>query len=388
MPRKNNSRRASGEGNIRQRKNGIWEARYTLGTNPGTGKPIRKSVYGSTQAEALKKLKQIQSSIDSGSYLEPIKITVAGWMNIWFKEYLGAVKSSTAYSYGRHIKNYINPYLGAVRLQKLTSPAVQKFYNEKLNSGLSPKTIKNLHGVLHSALKQAVLIGYLKSNPTEACKLPRIEKKEISVMNETELATFLNEIKGHKFETLFFFAAFTGMRKGEILGLTWDCINFSNNTIIVNKQLQRESKIGGKYKFMSLKNDKSRKIIVADTLISRLKAHKKQQIESQLKCGTLWNNTDNLVFTNEVGSHLNHYTVWKHFKKIVRKLGLEHIRFHDLRHSYAVTAIQCGDDIKTIQETLGHHTAAFTLDTYGHVAETMKQKSAKRMDNFINSLIV
>lgn len=105
---------------------------------------------------------------------------------------------------------------------------VQSFYNEKLGSGLSPKTIKNLHGVLHSSLKQAVQIGYLRSNPTEACKLPRIEKKELSIMSEEELGMFVREIKGHKFENLYYVTLFTGMRQGEVMGLTWDCIDFEN----------------------------------------------------------------------------------------------------------------------------------------------------------------
>ncbi|MDR1473542.1 MAG: site-specific integrase [Lactobacillales bacterium] len=359
-----------------------------MGRDTGTGKQIQKSVYGKTQSEVLKKLKQIQVSIDNGSYSEPTSITVAGWMDIWLKEYLGAVKPFTVRSYSDHTKNHIKPCLGAVHLQKLTAPAVQKFYNEKLNSGLSPKTIKNLHGVLHSALKQAVLIGYLKSNPTEVCKLPRVEKKEIAVMSEDEMASLLDDIKGHKFENLYFVTLFTGMRQGEVIGLTWDCVDFKNGVILINKQLQKEKKVGGRYGLVSLKNDTFRKITPARAVMEVLVKQRKLQNEQHLKCGTIWNNKDNLVFTNELGEHLAHFTVWKHFKKIVRKLGIGHIRFHDMRHSYAVISLQSGDDVKTVQENLGHHTAAFTLDVYGGVTERMKEQSAKRMDNFINSLVV
>ena len=386
MPRKSNSRRASGEGNIRKRKDGKWEARYTLGFHPGTGKQIRKSVYGNTQAEVVKKLKQLSSGIENGTYIEPCKLSVGGWMDIWIKDYLGSVKPFTVRSYSDHVKNHIKPCLGAVSLQKLTAPMVQNFYNEKLSSGLSPKTIKNLHGVLHSSLKQAVRIGYLRSNPTEACKLPRIEKKEISVMSEEELGMFVKEIKGHKFEKVYYVTLFTGMRQSEVLGLTWDSIDFENGVILINKQLQKEKKVGGKYILASLKNDKSRKITPAHSVIEVLKKQRKEQIENRLKCGSLWNNKDNLVFTNELGGHLAHFTVYKNFKKIVKKLGLDHIRFHDLRHSYAVISLGSGDDVKTVQENLGHHTAAFTLDVYGGVTENMKKKSAQRMDNFIRSI--
>ena len=94
----------------------------------------------------------------------------------------------------------------------------------------------------------------------------------------------------------------------------------------------------------------------------------------------------NLVFTNEIGGHLTHGTVYKNFKRIISDLGLPEARFHDLRHSYAVAALQSGDDVKTVQENLGHHTAAFTLDVYGHVSERMKQESAARMEGFIKSV--
>ncbi len=386
VPRKNNNRNAQGAGTIRRRKNGKWEGRYTLGRDPGTGKQIQKSVYGDTQAEVLKKLRQVNADIDKGIYTEPVKLTVGAWMDIWIRDYLGSVKPFTVRSYSDHVKNHIKPCLGAVSLQKLTAHEIQNFYNEKLKSGLSPKTIKNLHGVLHSSLKQAVLTGYLRSNPTEACKLPRIEKKEISIMSEEELGAFLQEIKGHKFENLYFTTLFTGMRQGEIMGLTWDCVDFENGVILINKQLQKEKKIGGEYILAPLKNDKSRKVTPADSVMKVLRKQQKEQIENQLKAGSLWNNKNNLVFTNEVGEHLAHFTVYKHFKKIVKKLGLDYIRFHDLRHSYAVASLQSGDDVKTVQENLGHHTAAFTLDVYGGVTENMKKKSAQRMDNFIKSI--
>ena len=386
MPRKNKSRRASGEGNIRKRKDGKWEARYTLGVHPGTGKQIRKSVYGNSQAEVVKKLKQISVSIDEGTYTEPCKLSVGSWMDIWIKDYLGSVKPFTVRSYSDHVKNHIKPRLGAVSLQKLTAPMVQSFYNEKLSSGLSPKTIKNLHGVLHSSLKQAVQIGYLRSNPTEACKLPRIEKKELNIMSEEDLALFVKEIEGHKFENLYYVTLFTGMRQGEVMGLTWDCIDFENGVILINKQLQKEKKIGGKYILAPLKNDKSRKITAASLVMEVLRKERKKQIENRIKVGSLWHNKENLVFTNELGEHLAHGTIYKNFKKIVKKLGLDHIRFHDLRHSYAVASLQSGDDVKTVQENLGHHTAAFTLDVYGGVTENMKKKSAQRMDEFIRSI--
>ncbi|MDR2167334.1 MAG: tyrosine-type recombinase/integrase [Clostridiales bacterium] len=105
-----------------------------------------------------------------------------------------------------------------------------------------------------------------------------------------------------------------------------------------------------------------------------------------MQAGEAWNNPDNLVFTNELGEHLKHVTAYKNFKRIVKDLDLKTTRFHDLRHTYAVTSLQSGDDVKTVQENLGHHTAAFTLDIYGHVSERMKQDSANRMEQFIQGI--
>jgi integrase len=179
---------------------------------------------------------------------------------------------------------------------------------------------------------------------------------------------------------------FTGIRQGEALGLCWDSINFDSGTILINKQLLKD-KNNGQYYLTSIKNDKYRNITPAPFVMAALRNEKQRQEESRLMVGDEnWNNPDNLVFTNELGEHLKHVTVYKNFKKIVRELGLDDIRFHDLRHTYAVTSLQSGDDVKTVQENLGHHTAAFTLDIYGHVSERMKQESANRMEQFINGI--
>ena len=148
MPRKSDTRAAQGAGSIRQRPDGRWEGRYVAGHNPGTGKQIRRSIYGATQKEVLKKLREIQADTERGVFLEPSHLTVGQWLKIWEAECLGGVKDSTVYSYKGHIKNHIVPALGAVKLQKLNPHTVQGFYNVlQRDKGLSAKSIKNLHGV-------------------------------------------------------------------------------------------------------------------------------------------------------------------------------------------------------------------------------------------------
>lgn len=390
MPRKS-TRNAQGGGSIRQRKDGTWEGRYTVGRDPGTGKQIQKSVYAKTQKEVRQLLQQKTTAIDEGIYTEPSKMTVGKWLEVWHAEYLGGVKQATVAHYKSHIETNLKPHIGAVKLAALKPHQVQALYNKLLRSetnpeGLSAKTIKNLHGVLHKAMKQAVMLGYIKVNPTDACVLPRVEKKEVSFIEEDGVKALLKAIEGHRFEKVYKVDLFTGMRQGEILGLTWDCVDFDTGILTVNKQLQKEHVKGGQYSLVSCKTDRVRRIKPASFIMDTLRQQRAKQNEDRLRAGCAWGNAWNLVFTNELGGHLCAPTVYNHFKKIMEQIGLPSVRFHDMRHTYAVISLQNGDDIKTVQANVGHATAAFTLDVYGHVSQKMQQDSADRMQGYFEGL--
>lgn len=340
----------------------------------------------------MQKLKAATAAIDNGTYIQPNKQTLGQWLDIWEKTYLGGVKPRTREIYADNIRLHIKPAPGAVRLEALNTHEIQQFYNalgepSKTRSiGLSPKTIKDIHGVLHKALQQAVEIGYLRFNPADACKLPRVERKELAPLDDAQITAFLQEIHGARFETLLTVTLFTGMRKGEVLGLTWDSVDFKSGTITINKQaLLHERDTGGGFRLGSTKNGKSRTIAPASAVMALLKQHKTAQAQQRLKVGRMWENTA-LVFTDEIGRPLTKATVYRAFKQAAAAIGRPEARFHDLRHSYAVAAIRSGDDIKTVQGNLGHATAAFTLDVYGHVTEQMKQASAAHMDAYIKTV--
>ena len=413
MPRKSNTRAAQGSGTIRQRADGTWEARFVVGHDPGTGKPVRKSVYAKTQKEVRQKLAQAVAAVDNKSYREPCKMTLGEWLDIWVDTYLKDVKPRTLKIYQDDIRLHIKPYLAAVKLNELDTHTVQRFFNTLLRSGkrvpkrdkegkivkkdgktvyegapLSSKTVKNVHGVLHGALRQAVVNRYIPINPADGdfCKLPKIQKQEIKPLDEVQIADFLKAIHGDRFEELFLVTLFTGLRQGEVLGLTWDCVDFDNGTLLVNKQMQLHQEQGIKaYQLVPTKNSKSRTITAAPSVMSLLRRRRAIQAQQHLEAGPLWQDSD-LVFTDELGLHLTKSSVYRSFKKIVAAIGRPDTRFHDLRHSYAVAAIRSGDDIKTVQGNLGHATAAFTLDVYGHVTDQMKQASAARMEAFIKSV--
>ncbi len=374
-------KRANGEGNIYKRDNGSWEARYTV-----NGK--RHSIYGKTQTEVRKKLTEALSQIDREEYIEDSGMTVSQWLTIWQRDYLGNVKQGTADNYELQVRLYINPTLGEIKLSGLKPPAIQKLYNNLIAGGLSPKSVKNTHGCLHKALDIAVRVGCIAKNPTEACILPRITQKEITPLDTPDLTKLMKYLEGHEHEALFKTALFTGMRSGELLGLTWDCVDFEHKTLYINKQLQKDKKVGGEYALVPTKNSRSRIVTVAESVMTVLQKVKQEQAHKKEIADLAWSNPWNLVFTNEFGQHLCHFTVYHRFKDIVRAIGLEEARFHDLRHSYAVVSIESGDDIKTVQSNLGHATASFTLDVYGHVSQKMRQQSADRMEQFIQGLPV
>lgn len=400
MPRSSSSkskRAPQGMGSIRKVQRTVkgktytyYEARYSVGFDPGTGKQIQKSITGKTQKEVAQKLKEVTVSIDQGTYIAPSKMTVGEWLDIWAKEYLGGVKPRTVDSYQATIKNHLKPNLGAIKLDALVPHTIQAFYNaltqpQKDREALSAKTVKNIHGVLHKALQQAVLNGYIRSNPTDPCVLPKIVKAEIKPMDEAQIAAFLQAIKGHRYEAIFTTALFSGVRESEVIGLQWSQVDLSKGTITIKQQLQKVRGSNGEYALVPTKNSKSRTITIAPYVVAVLRGVKRRQLENKLLHGACWEDTG-FVFTDELGRHLKHQTVYLDFKEVVKSIGCPDIRFHDLRHSYAVVSIKSGDPIKTVQENLGHATAAFTLDVYGHVTDQMKQESADRMERFIQDV--
>ena len=153
--------------------------------------------------------------------------------------------------------------------------------------------------------------------------------------------------------------------------------------ITVNKQLQLHQEKGlAAYELVPTKNSRSRTLVASPTVVAHLRHRKAEQAQQRLMAGCAWEDND-LVFTDALGHHLTKPTVYRHYKKAVAAIGRPDARYHDLRHSYAVAAISSGIDIKTVQGNLGHATAAFTLDVYGHVTDRMKRESADKMEDFI-----
>ena len=393
MPRKSNTRAAQGSGTIRQRPDGRWEARFTIGRDPGTGRQIQRSVYGATQQEVRKKLAEAVAALDAGNYFEPSKMTLGRWVEIWLQEYMGDKKYLTVKHYKAQCRAHIVPSLGAVKLSELTTPQIQSFYNGLQRGGMAAKSVRNVHGILTKCLSTAVQVGYLRDNPASRVTLPKVEKKEIRPLSDEQVKAFLTVSAGDEYEIILKTILFTGLREAEATGLTWDCIDFKAGTIKVCKQLQKRPQQDGGFTFAPLKNNKTRIIKPAPFVLSLLERRRREQVEQRFRAGELWTGWSNaeerkkaLVFTTATGGNLSPQTVYNHYKKLARKIGAPDSRVHDLRHTFAVLSLQNGDDVKTVQGNLGHATAAFTLDVYGHVSERMKEDSAARMEAYIAGL--
>lgn len=389
MARKS-TRNAQGGGTIRKKtvtrsgkEYAYWEARITTGRDSGTGKQVQRSITGKTQKEVREKLAQAVAEIDRGTYTAPQRMTVGQWLDIWQRDYLNSVKPSTADTYERNIRNQIKPALGAVRLDRLRPHDVQGFINAL---ELSPASVRLAYKVLHMALEKAVDLDYISRNPASRCELPRLEQQEVHPLDDQQAAALLAAAKGGEVEHLLPIALFTGLRESELLGLTWDAVDLERGAITVSKQLNRpERREAGL--FQSPKSGRTRTITLAPSAITALKRQRAHQAEQRLKAGPVWNDPHGLVFTLEDGRPLGQRRADNGFRKAAAAAGLSGFHFHSLRHTYAVNAIRAGDDIKTIQGNLGHTTAAFTLDRYGHFTERMKQDSAARMESFIKGVL-
>lgn len=425
MVRKSSTRAAQGSGTIRKKtviRSGkeytYWEARITVGRDPGTGKQIQKSFTGKTQREVREKMQAAAVAVNNGDFFQPATMTLGEWLDIWLRDYQGDKKYMTTKHYEAQVRTHIKPALGAVKLQSLTAPQIQRLYNDLLKSGkqapkkdkngktvkkngktvyeaapMSAKSVRNVHGVIIKALNVAVDVGFLRSNPAERVTLPRVEKSEIKPLTDTEVTNFLKAVQRDKYAAILQTIIFTGMRESEAIGLCWDCVDFKAGTIKVCKQLQKRSIKDGGTVFAPLKNDKARTITAAPSVMRLLEEQRKKQIQERFLAGEVWQGWQTekerktgLVFMTEYGTPITPTTLRNHFKALAAEIGAPDCRVHDLRHTFAVLSLQNGDDIKTVQENLGHATAAFTMDVYGHVSEKMKAESAARMEDYIRAV--
>ena len=415
------TKKENGSGNIRKRKDGTWEGRFCVGTDPKTGKPIRKSIYGKTKGEISKKLRELTVDRDNGDLFEPTKMTVGEWLTYWEENCLDDVKYLTKKHYMAQVENHIRPLLGGVKMAQLSSLVVQAAYKKIREEGrcvpvhdengkvvkdkngvtvtqtapLSAKSFRNIHGIFSRCMNDAKELGLIKNNPCEYSgkHLPKVEKEEPKYLEEDQRKAFLKEIQGDEYNYYFQIVLWLGLRESEAAGLTWDCIDFDKGTVTIRQQLIKRPNKDGGFTIASPKNSKYRTIVPAPFVMEIFKKRKAEQAEQRLIAGELWEGwktpqeqKTSLVFTTEYGAHLHPQTIYNHYKKIAARIGAEDTCVHSLRHTHVVLRLENEDNVKIIQESVGHYSASFTLDRYGHVSAKMQKDSADKMQAYFESM--
>ena len=316
--------------------------------------------------------------------LKAAQSTVGQWMDVWFENYAKIkVRPTSHQTYRGYIDNHIKPNIGKIQLGKLTTLELQKLYKKLLSKGrvarieakgqpkgLSPKTVRNIHQVISSAMDFARAQKLIAVNPADGCALPKLEHREMKTLPVEQLASFLREAKESGVFEMYYIELATGLRRGELLGLKWEDLDLEQGTLRVQRQVSR---INGEVVEAPLKTKNSyRTISLGEDAVGILKKQKK-------KCGD-----SEYVFPSPTGGPISPDSVIQMLHRVLKRAGLPKVRFHDLRHTFATVALQNGVDIKTVSGMLGHYSAGFTLDTYAHVTTQAQREAAKTMGSVLS----
>lgn len=369
-------KRGHNEGSITKRKDGRWQGAVTTGRNED-GSQRRRYVYGKTRSEVSEKINELLHSINTGSYLDKRdNPTVKEWLYIWLHTYKkNNIKAKTFDQYEGIIRVHLAPTIGEYKLLELKEDKLQQLYNKLYDEGMSARTIQLINVVLHSALKKAMKLGFLLRNVCENVELPKQIKKERRVLSPEEQKILLKELKKTEEGEIYIFALFTGMRRGEVLALTWDDVDMENCIIKVTKGLSRVKtyvNTGDKTKLVvsEPKTETSKRIIpIVDCLIPLLKKQKEKSYGNEM----------NLVFPSDAGGYIDSGNYNRKFYKVIKRAGLPKANPHSLRHSFATRALEAGIDLKTTQELLGHSSIDVTANLYTHALMEHKKKEIQKL---------
>jgi integrase len=384
-------RRGAGEGLVRLRKDGRWEARITLGWE--AGKRNTKSYFAATQAEVQEKLLAARCDLSRGLLISAKAQTLGTFLDDWLLRSLKPRAKARAFeSFSTITRLHIEPMLGSVSLHKLSPQQVQRLLHEKSAAGLSPQTVTNIKTVLRSALAQALKWGLISRNSAALVDAPRIPRKQVVPFDADQAGRLLEAAKGSRYEAVYQLALMLGMRRGELLGLRWSDVDLDGRTLRVSQSLQRIATgshgNGRKTALLAteVKTDGSRRTIaLPDSVVKALRAHKARQAQERLVAGSSWQD-HGLVFVSRNGRPTEPIGLHRDYKAVLEKAELPTtMRFHDCRHSAASLLLAQGVSPKMIADLLGHSRIGITMDLYGHILPAMRRETADAMDRILGS---
>jgi integrase len=375
MPRK----RGQNEGSIFQRKDGLWTVQVTIQNK-------RISKYFKTQSECREWLRNTQSQIHNGLTLAGARITVIEFLEQWLGTIRESVRPKTLYQYSQIVRQHIVPRLGIIKLKDLRPDQIQALYNEKLDKGVSARTVLLTHSVLHKALNQALKLGMIGRNPAQAVSRQKFSHKEMRVLTSDQARTFLSAAESTRYRALFHLALHTGMREGELLGLKWEDLDWVTRQLHVKRQLQRTP--GKGLVFAEPKTAAGRRtIVLSRSMVEKLREHMENQDQVRQQAGEKWQE-NGLIFPTTIGTPMAARNMYEDFKILLKRIGLPIIRFHDLRHTAATLMLQQGVHPKIVQERLGHADISMTMNIYSHVLPSMQEEAAEKLDELLTPIEV
>lgn len=379
-------KRKPGEGTVRQRKDGRWEGRVVIGYDDN-GYPKTKNVLAKSKKECVEKLQKLKEECGG---LKPEKVrpdmAFGDWLQFWYENHCKPkIRPTTQAAYESRIRLHIIPEIGHIPLNKLTQNDLQQFYGrvkkngrkshtELYGEGLSDRMVRMCHATCRSALEKAVQDGLIRVNPAIGCKLPPKKAREMQVLTRDELQRFLIQAQAEGYYELFLLELATGLRRGELMALQWDDLDFKTGVLTVNKQVYD---VKGELLVSQPKTKASiRKIVLPPALVEVLREYK-ETVHSR------W------MFPSPVKEDmpLGPGVALKRLHAILEHAGCKHVRFHDLRHTFATLALENGMDVKTLSAMLGHVSAATTLDIYTHITDDMQRTAAANIDRGIGKAV-
>jgi integrase len=376
-------------GHIRERSPGSWELRYSLGTDPATGKRrIGTATLKGKRRDAEKELRRLLRALDTGEHVDATRMTVRDWLRAWLLAVREEVSPRTHERYEEIVRNFLVPELGALPLGKLAPVHIQKMYSKWATSGrkdgkpggLSPRTRGHIHRVFNAALVRAVEQQTIPRNPAEAFKkrLPKVENKQMIVLSPEQSRRLLDTIAHTRVYWPVMLALATGVRRGEVFALRWKHVDLERGSLRVMESLEQTRAAG--LRFKPPKSGRSRVITLPAFAIEKLRRLKREQAEELLTLG-IRQSGETLVCARADGKPLQPQSLTHQFARLVSRIkDLPRVRFHDLRHSHATQLLLAGVHPKVAQERLGHASITTTIDLYSHVTETMQSDAAARLD--------
>ena len=370
-------KRKNGEGTVRLRKDGRWEGRVVIGYDD-KGNPKTKSVLAHTKGECVERLEKLKE--ECGRTAEKLKpdMPFGEWIDFWYQYFSSPkLRPTTQATYENRIYGHIIPSVGKIPLSKLTQNDLQQFYaklkrtGRKVNvelkgTGVSDRMVRSCHALCRSSLEKAVEEGLITRNPSIGCKLPPKKNGEMKVLTQTEIVRLLNQAYDEGYYEMFLLELTTGMRRGEILGLKWRDLNLETGELNIKRQLTTKG--------ISVPKTKSsiRTILLPPDMLDLLREMKKTAKYD-------W------IFPSPVkeGEPRNPTAITKRFRIMLERAHCKHVRFHDLRHTFATMALENGMDVKTLSAMIGHVSSETTLNIYSHVTDTMRAQAAVKIDREI-----